>query len=113
MIGQEVCTIMEIQLNFFTSNHSFGTTKETLKNNILESSDELFTRDEIANKTLGSQACEMLLQEIKPKYWFSAHLHVRFAATLRHNENQATEFLALDKCLPRRKYLEVHFEEFI
>jgi len=66
-----------------------------------------FFRDEIANKTLGSQACEMLLQEIKPKYWFSAHLHVRFAATLRHNENQATEFLALDKCLPRRKYLEL------
>jgi len=66
-----------------------------------------FFRDEIANNTLGSQACEMLLQDIKPKYWFSAHLHVRFAVTLRHNENEATEFLALDKCLPRRKYLEL------
>ena len=66
-------------------------------------------RDEIANNSLGSQASEMLLQEVKPKYWFSAHLHCRFAVTLRHNENAATEFLALDKCLPRRQYLEVRF----
>jgi len=66
-----------------------------------------FFRDEIANNSLGSQASEMLLQEVKPKYWFSAHLHCRFAVTLRHNENAATEFLALDKCLPRRQYLEL------
>lgn len=66
-------------------------------------------RDEIARNTLGSQAGEMLLHELKPKHWFSAHLHCRFSATIRHSEHQITQFLALDKCLPRRKYLEVRF----
>nr|SVE72953.1 EOG090X06RW [Ceriodaphnia reticulata] len=66
-----------------------------------------FFRNEIANNVLGSQAGEILLHELKPKYWFSAHLHCRFAATVQHNEQQLTEFLALDKCLPRRQYLEL------
>nr|SVE88021.1 EOG090X06RW [Daphnia similis] len=66
-----------------------------------------FFRDEIANNVLGSQAGEILLHELKPKYWFSAHLHCRFAATVQHNETQSTNFLALDKCLPRRQYLEL------
>lgn len=67
----------------------------------------LYFRDEIANNVLGSQAGETLLHELKPKYWFAAHLHCRFAASVQHNEKQTTEFLALDKCLPRRQYLEV------
>nr|SVE93028.1 EOG090X06RW [Moina brachiata] len=66
-----------------------------------------FFRNEIANNTLGSQAAETLLHELKPNYWFSAHLHCRFAATVNHNDEEKTEFLALDKCLPRRKYLEL------
>nr|SVE74199.1 EOG090X06RW [Daphnia barbata] len=66
-----------------------------------------FFRDEIANNVLGSQANESLLHEVKPKYWFAAHLHCRFAATVQHNETQSTHFLALDKCLPRRQYLEL------
>jgi len=66
--------------------------------------------DEIAQNVLGSQAGETLLHELKPKYWFAAHLHCRFAATIQHNEKQSTQFLALDKCLPRRQYLEVRFK---
>nr|CAH0108067.1 unnamed protein product [Daphnia galeata] len=66
-----------------------------------------FFRDEIANNVLGSQAGETLLHELKPKHWFAAHLHCRFAATIQHNEKQSTQFLALDKCLPRRQYLEL------
>nr|SVE74738.1 EOG090X06RW [Daphnia carinata] len=66
-----------------------------------------FFRDEIANNILGSQAGESLLHELKPKHWFAAHLHCRFAATVQHNETQSTNFLALDKCLPRRQYLEL------
>lgn len=65
--------------------------------------------DEIAQNVLGSQAGETLLHELKPKHWFAAHLHCRFAATIQHNEKQSTQFLALDKCLPRRQYLEVRF----
>lgn len=64
-------------------------------------------REEIAKNILGSQAGETLLHELKPKYWFAAHLHCRFAASVQHNEHQTTEFLALDKCLPKRQFLEV------
>ena len=34
---------------------------------------------------------------MKPKYWFSAHLHVKFNNCMSLNENEQVEFLALDK----------------
>jgi lariat debranching enzyme len=102
----------------------------------------------------------MLLKKLKPKYWFSAHLHVKFAAFVDHSatepedegeivledseeetpqtegkspgkravspsaedsdakrrrqegdgggvEKQTTRFLALDKCLPHRDFLQL------
>lgn len=89
----------------------------------------------------------MLLKKLKPDYWFSAHLHVKYAAVYNHqpiippkpvenpdeinldssdddeDENQEdsannisstglgppkiTKFLALDKCLPKRQFLQV------
>jgi lariat debranching enzyme len=49
---------------------------------------------------------------LKPQYWFSAHLHVKFQAVVQHQSDEGkgkkeTKFLALDKCLPRRKFLQV------
>ncbi|KAG7157311.1 lariat debranching enzyme A-like isoform X2 [Homarus americanus] len=69
-------------------------------------------RSEIENNTLGSRAAEDLLKKIRPKYWFSGHLHVKFPAVLRHKDEntqkvKVTKFLALDKCLPRRDFLQV------
>ncbi|KLO19596.1 DBR1-domain-containing protein [Schizopora paradoxa] len=127
-----------------------------------------FFRNEIAAGTLGSPPLTSLLQQLKPNWWFAAHMHCRFEATVTHEGTQAdpkvdnpdeikvddfdedehlsasapvptagpasvseanpdeivlddeietviasppkaqvTRFLALDKCLPKRQFLEV------
>lgn len=110
-----------------------------------------FFKQEIESNSLGSPANETLLHALKPRHWFSAHLHVKFAAEVRHageaidgaddnkkpaagaNEStnfvgmesnegicpdrsqtnvesltdQMTRFLSLDKCLPKRRHLQI------
>ncbi|GAX22024.1 hypothetical protein FisN_6Hh271 [Fistulifera solaris] len=125
-----------------------------------------FFRDEVQQNCLGSPPNEELLQAIQPPWWFSAHLHVKFKATMRHSKEKdvkqetnlqltpsqvikspapsvppssdqksdqttefiamtgkdpcsgadltdmMTQFLSLDKCLPRRHFLSiVHIEK--
>lgn len=118
-----------------------------------------FLRGDIQSKQLGSPPLMSLLRNLKPSWWFAAHLHTRFEARVQHDppgppvvtasnpdeivigdedddfdvssttgqqnpdeivlENETetivppplapreTQFLALDKCLPRRQFLEV------
>ncbi|XP_054709931.1 uncharacterized protein LOC129219676 [Uloborus diversus] len=69
-----------------------------------------FFKDEMDNNQLGSQPAQELLFKLKPSYWFAAHLHCKFAAIVPHEDSEkktCTKFLALDKCLPRRQYLQI------
>lgn len=67
--------------------------------------------EEVNSDALGSPPAEQLLCHLRPRYWFSAHLHCKFAAVVQHcdsvsDQPQITRFLALDKCLPKRDYLQ-------
>ncbi|ODV95296.1 hypothetical protein PACTADRAFT_85423 [Pachysolen tannophilus NRRL Y-2460] len=77
-----------------------------------------FQKDIISGK-LGSPVNRILLSKLMPEYWFSAHLHVKFEAEVFHessikkrknsldkNENLELEN-TLDKCLPKRNFLEL------
>ncbi|KAL7050844.1 hypothetical protein ACKWTF_004244 [Chironomus riparius] len=56
---------------------------------------------------LGNPPCWDLLTKLKPKYWYSAHMHCRFEAKVFHEEaDAATDFVALDKCILGRHFLE-------
>ena len=78
---------------------------------------------QVNSNTLGSVPAEALLHALKPDYWFAAHLHVKFAALVPHAPappqgaggqgappqgagGHFTRFLALDKCLPKRGFLQ-------
>ena len=60
-------------------------------------------REDIEGNRLGSMPAMDILKALKPKYWFSGHLHCKFAALFE----EKTKFLALDKCLPGRRFLQL------
>jgi lariat debranching enzyme len=124
-------------------------------------------QQDVQSGSLGSPPLMGLLRTLRPQWWFSAHLHVRYEATVPHVQAQSTgpppkidnpdeividdeeeefdepkekgnpdeivldeeesevappppanppapetHFLALDKCLPKRKFVEVRFLEY-
>ena len=45
-----------------------------------------FFREDIMKNQLGNPLGFELMKHLKPRYWFSAHLHVRFEATVTHEK---------------------------
>lgn len=90
-------------------------------------SQKKFFKEDIERNQLGSPLNKILLNKLQPRYWFSSHLHVRFEAKVEHSSvhnddeieldmdapdeptksEKNTQFLALDKCLPKRRHLEI------
>ncbi|XP_003384492.1 PREDICTED: lariat debranching enzyme-like isoform X1 [Amphimedon queenslandica] len=66
-----------------------------------------FFKEEADRDQLGCPPAMELLNILKPCYWFSAHLHCKFSAVYHHGNGLITKFLALDKCLPHRGYIQV------
>ncbi|PXF48207.1 Lariat debranching enzyme [Gracilariopsis chorda] len=66
-----------------------------------------FLRSEIANNTLGNPGTAELLSTLQPSFWFAAHMHVKFAAIVEHLLGKRTKFLALDKIVPRRDFVQL------
>jgi lariat debranching enzyme len=54
-----------------------------------------FFADEIRDNTLGSKPLLQVLKVLKPRWWFAAHLHVKFAAIWRHDSKGREEQPAL------------------
>jgi lariat debranching enzyme len=75
-----------------------------------------FFRDDINSGKLGNPALMPLMQQLQPVYWFAAHLHVKFdayipphgvPATGECGASSGTRFLALDKAVRGRSFIEV------
>ncbi|KAG4206204.1 hypothetical protein ERO13_A03G000005v2 [Gossypium hirsutum] len=94
MKGHLIMTILSASLIMGTGNNLFAAKKHF--------------KGEIQQGTLGSKPAAQLLEKLRPLYWFSAHLHCKFTALVEHEDGgRVTKFLALDKCLPGRKFLQI------
>lgn len=62
-------------------------------------------RHDVERKRLGNPYTRDLLRKLKPRYWFAAHMHVKFDATVKHDTGE-TYFLALDKPVGQRSFIE-------
>ena len=56
-----------------------------------------FLKQDIDSGELGNPHAMHLMRSMRPRFWFSAHMHCKFPALVPHPAAAATRFLALDK----------------
>lgn len=61
-----------------------------------------FLETDMHNGKLGSPGLRLLLNQLKPKFWCSGHMHVEFEGCVPHDDATRTQFHAMSKCYPRR-----------
>ena len=86
-----------------------------------------FFRDDMVSGKLGNPPLMSLMETLRPSYWFAAHLHVKFEAFVPFHDNtcreiplrdsrnknsssntkQGTQFLALDKAVRGREFIQI------
>jgi lariat debranching enzyme len=64
-------------------------------------------KEQIERGELGCNHYTKLLKFLKPTYWLSGHMHCWFDADVPHQDGSSTRFIALDKVLPDRPFLDV------
>eukprot|EP01126_Amoeba_proteus_P051328 TRINITY_DN6124_c0_g1_i1.p1 TRINITY_DN6124_c0_g1~~TRINITY_DN6124_c0_g1_i1.p1 ORF type:complete len:311 (-),score=38.79 TRINITY_DN6124_c0_g1_i1:83-1015(-) len=62
-------------------------------------------RPSLEGQNFGINVYSSLLKHIKPSYWFSGHMHVNFESTIPHGKDQETKFMALDKAMQGRPFI--------
>ena len=63
---------------------------------------------EIKRGDFGNMKTFEVLQKLKPRLWVAGHMHCYYTATYPHGDSGlVTRFIALDKCLPGRSFLQV------
>uniref|UniRef100_A0AC34F6V8 Lariat debranching enzyme C-terminal domain-containing protein n=1 Tax=Panagrolaimus sp. ES5 TaxID=591445 RepID=A0AC34F6V8_9BILA len=72
-----------------------------------------YFEDDIRNGVLGNPETMEVLRMLKPRYWFSAHLHCRYEAQVYHDHQEdinqlpeETKFLALGKPAKNQRFVE-------
>jgi len=68
-----------------------------------------FLKNDIRSRLLGNPGATRLMKALKPRYYFAAHLHTKFAALVEHDNDgcHCTRFLALDKVVPGRDFVQI------
>ncbi|KAL6925632.1 hypothetical protein ACO0SA_000233 [Hanseniaspora valbyensis] len=61
-----------------------------------------FFKTDVASGKLGSRLYDLVMNNLRPSNWFSAHLHIKYKTTIEYENGDSTDFLALDKLLPNR-----------
>ncbi len=55
-----------------------------------------YFKEEVETNSLGSPSNEELLNDLKPKWWFAAHLHVKFLANYKHIQPLQSDSKSID-----------------